>query len=90
MRSVLRIDRARINGGLLPEPCRRYTLRPPRASLALRGLREVAWQAARAALLVGEAQPAAILDELRGLVGDLAARWAGLDRSEAMRRETRP
>jgi hypothetical protein len=88
MRSALPIDRARLEGGPQPEVSRRYTVRTPRAVLALRGMREVAWQAARAALLVGEAQPSAILDELRGLLADIAARWAGMDRAEAVRKET--
>lgn len=80
--------RQRRDDAPLPPVVRLYQLRTPRAVVALRGLRAVAWQAALAALFVGEASPEAVLAELRQLVGDVAARWWGLSRAEAMTLES--
>ena len=73
----------------LPPVARLYSLRTPRSVVALRGLRALTWQAARTALLVGEADPGMVLAELRQLLGDLAARWAGLSRDQAVALELR-
>jgi hypothetical protein len=71
----------------LPPAVRRYQLRAPRAVVALRGLRAVTWSSAVAALFVGEASPEQILGELAQLLGDVRARWQGLTREQAIRKE---
>jgi len=71
----------------LPEVARRYVVVRPRSTTALMGLRAVTWSAAVAALFVGEASPEQILGELAQLLGDVRARWQGLTREQAMRKE---
>lgn len=86
MQSPLPIDRVRLEGGPMPPVARHYVIRSHRAAFMLRGLRGIVWTAAVSALF-GEATPEAILVELRGALADIAARWAGLTREQAMRKE---
>lgn len=66
---------------------RRYVVVRPQSTTALMGLRALTWCAAVAALTEGEASPEQILQELAQLLGDVRARWQGLTREQAMRKE---
>lgn len=63
----------------------RYTISTTKPLHTLRGLRATLLLACEAAVRMGDAEPASVINEIRGVLGTLTDRWRGKRRDEVLR-----